>query len=115
MAAYVRFVFASSLLFLPTVSAILLDYSPSFQSQGLTCDELIVKYFYLGLTATEIILFLGNIHGISLSLRQLRRVLYRLGCNRRLNRSSVDEVCDAVETELSGSGSIIGYRANLTN
>lgn len=118
MAARVLSVFVSSLLFITTVSAVLPDYSPSFQREGLTRDELIVKYFYLGLTAPEILLYLANIHGISLSLRQLRRVLNRLGCNRRVNKSDVDEVCDAIETELSGSGSIIGYRAmhqRLTN
>ena len=57
MAARVLSVFVSSLLFITTVSAVLPDYSPSFQREGLTRDELIVKYFYLGLTAPEILLY----------------------------------------------------------
>jgi hypothetical protein len=42
-------------------------------------------------------------------LKRILRHLRQLG--RRLNRSNVGDVLDAVMQELNGSGSIIGYRA----
>ena len=74
-------------------------------------DEIIVNYFNLGLTAPEIALFLVSVHGIGISLRQLKRILRRLGCTRRRRRSNLNEVVEAVEEELRGSGSLLGYRA----
>ena len=47
---------------------------------------------------------------IVLSLCQLKRILARRGIRRRNNTSDVDTVLKAVETELNGSGRIIGYR-----
>ena len=73
-------------------------------------DEIIENYFSLGLTAPEIALFLVSVHGIGISLRQLKRILRRLGCTRRRRRSNLNEVVEAVEEELRGSGSLLGYR-----
>ncbi|CAH3158691.1 unnamed protein product [Pocillopora meandrina] len=73
-------------------------------------DEIIENYFSLGLTAPEIALFLVSVHGIGISLRQLKRILRRLGCTRRRRRSYLNEVVEAVEEELRGSGSLLGYR-----
>ena len=73
-------------------------------------DEIIENYFSLGLTAPEIALFLISVHGIGISLRQLKRILRRLGCTRRGHRSNLNEVVEAVEEELRGSGSLLGYR-----
>ncbi|XP_068712010.1 uncharacterized protein [Montipora foliosa] len=50
-------------------------------------------------------------HGIGLSIRQLKRVLSRRGLRRRNNTSDADDILNAIETELRGSGSIGGYRA----
>lgn len=58
----------------------------------------------------EIISFLLIIHGISLRLRQLKRILRRKGLTRRQNYSDPAEVVAAVERELRGSGRLIGYR-----
>ena len=46
-------------------------------------DDATESYFSHGFTASEILSFLLNVHGIQLSLRQLRRVLKRRGCIRR--------------------------------
>ena len=73
--------------------------------------EMIKSYFDLGLTGPEIVLFLVSVHGINISLRQVKRVLARLGCTRRQRQSDLNEVVDAVEEELRGSGSLLGYRA----
>ena len=73
-------------------------------------DEIIENYLSLGLTAPEIALFLVSVHGIGISLRQLKRILRRLGCTRRRRRSNLNEVVEAVEEELRGSGSLLGYR-----
>lgn len=46
-----------------------------------------------------------------MSLRQLKRILRRLGCRRRRAQNSLDDVIEAVEEELRGSGSLLSYRA----
>ena len=67
-------------------------------------------YFQLGLGYSEILLFLGSLHGCFLSLRQRKRILNHQGLGRQRNRSNPREVCQAIEQELRGSGSTIGYR-----
>ena len=92
-------------------SAMLPNYSPAVRGDLQTRDEIIRAYFDLGLTAPEIASFLACIHGIRISLRQLKRILRRLRCTRRQNLSDLEEVVEAVEAELRGSGSLLGYRA----
>ena len=70
---------------------------------------LIEQYFNLGLNYSEILLFLGLSHGCFLSIRQLKRILKHLGLGRR-NRSNPQIICEAIEEELHGSGSMLGYR-----
>ena len=72
-------------------------------------DEKIKNYFNLGLTAPEIALFLVSVNGIGISLKQLKRILRRLGCTTRRRRSNLNEVVEAAEEELRGS--LFGYRA----
>ena len=45
-------------------------------------DELIWKYFHLGYEYKLIVCFLYYVEGISISLRQLKRILQRLGLRR---------------------------------
>ena len=73
-------------------------------------NHMIEEYFHLGFNYGEIIdcLFLNN--GIPLSLRQLKRILAKKNLGRR-RFSNLDEIADAMEEELKGSGSIIGYRS----
>ena len=73
-------------------------------------DELIEQYFKLGYNHAEILLCLLLLHDRELSLRQLKRILDRRGLKRRHNSSDVRTVLTAVEQELRGSGSDVGYR-----
>ena len=72
--------------------------------------DLIKHYFSLGLQYSEILAFLLSFHGIQLSLRQLRRILRREGLRGRKDHSDIEQVINAIETELEGSGNRIGYR-----
>ena len=72
--------------------------------------DLINHYFSLGLQYSEILAFLLSFHGIQQSLRQLRRILRREGLRRRKDHSDIEQVVNAIETELEGSGNRIGYR-----
>ena len=92
-------------------TAVLPNYSPAIRNNALTREEIIENYFNLGLTASEIALFLVSVHGIHISLRHLKRILRQLGCTRRRHPSDLNEVVQAVEEELRGSGSLLGYRA----
>ena len=74
-------------------------------------NDAIENYFSLGFTGTEILGFLLNVHGIRLSLRQLRRILKNRGCTRREQSTDMSIIVGAVEGELRGNGSIIGYRS----
>ena len=73
-------------------------------------NDLIKHYFSLGFNYSEILAFLISFHGIQLSLRQLRRILRREGLRRRKDHSDIEEILNAIETELEGSGNRIGYR-----
>ena len=86
------------------------DYLPAFQRRQMTRNGLILQYFNLGMKYAEIVAFLSSYHGITLSVRQLKRVLKQLGRSRRIFKSSIDEVIDSVEQELSESGANIGCR-----
>ena len=48
-----------------------------------TRDALVEHYFHLGYDYRLILCFLHFLHGISISLRQLKRILRRLGLRRR--------------------------------
>ena len=88
------------------VNAVLPSYLPALGVAYRGRDSLVQQYFDLGLNYVEIISFLLLIHGISLSVRQLKRILRRKGLTRRQNFSDPAEVVAAVERELQGSGSL---------
>lgn len=94
-----------------TSRAVVPDYLPAISGNTLSRDEVLKTYFNLGFKAQEIVLFLVGAHGIRISLRQLKRILKRLGCRRRLFQSNLDEIVRVVEEELRGSGSLLSYRA----
>ena len=89
---------------------VLSPYFPALSDGNVERDELIERYFSIGLGYDEILLFLALLHSITLSIRQLKRILRSRGLRRRGNRSDPRQVCRAVEEELRGSGSTIGYR-----
>ena len=94
-------------------------YNPALDSGNeLSRNELIEKYFHMGLQAAEILGFMVNIHSFTLSIRQLKRILRARGCQRRKEPSDFDEVVRVIEIELASSSSLLGYRAmhqKLTN
>ena len=92
------------------VQCVLPTYVPNPQENHQR-DDLIVKYFRLRMKYTEILMYLASLHGIQLSLRQLKRIVAKPGLFRRKNYSSTDEVVEAIERELNSSGNSIGYRA----
>ena len=71
-------------------------------------EKIITHYFHCGLSYTEIISFLFVYHGIQITLRQLNRVLRKLGLFRRKFKASITSVISAIQTELASSS--FGYR-----
>ena len=71
--------------------------------------ELVSSYFRQGFNNLEILEFL-KLHGITLSLSTLKRRLQTLGLSRRATNVSDDELKEAIQRELSGSGCFVGYR-----
>ena len=49
-------------------------------------------------------------HGIQITLRQLNRILRKLGLFRRKFKASINSVIIAIQTELASSSSSFGYR-----
>ena len=87
------------------------EYIPAIGDDVQPRESLIRRYFCLGFTYLEILVFLSKYHGIELSLRQLKRLLRRMRLYRRIESSPIPEVSQAVERELNGSGCSLGYRA----
>ena len=76
-----------------------------------TAYESILSYFDSGLSYTEIIRMLSNIHGVLISMSTLKRFLRVRQKFRRCNKSNLNDVIMFIKTELAGSGSCLGYRA----
>ena len=72
-------------------------------------EQIITHYFHSGLSYTEIISFLFVYHGIQTTLRQLNRILRKLGLFRRKCKASITSVISAIQTELASSSSSFGY------
>ena len=73
-------------------------------------DDMIREYFMNGLTYKEIMAMLNSRHGISISIRQLHRMLRRLQLFRRRKRTDVNNVITEVAAELQTSSSSFGHR-----
>ena len=98
--------------FLPTTYGALDHYIPALGERGnANRDELIETYLYLGLQQIEIVAFLTLAHGITISLRQLKRVLQSKGLRRRGANSPLGLVIRTIQQEIEGSGKCVGYRA----
>ena len=70
-------------------------------------DELIETCFHLGLQQIEIVGFLNLAHGITISLRQLKRVLQSKGLRRRGANSPLGLVIRTIQQEIEGSGKCV--------
>lgn len=76
-------------------------------------DEIILKYFIEGFTYLEIIELLEQCHNYSLSLSSLKRYFKINSISRRPLphlTCSLQEVSDAIQIEINGSGGQLGYR-----
>lgn len=72
--------------------------------------SLIQYYFDLGLHYKEILKFLSVKHGITISMKTLKKILNRNGLFRRKNFDNLFNVIQFVREELQGSGPLHGYR-----
>ena len=79
--------------------------------QKLSRKDAIKKYFYDGYSYLEIIKFLSKYHDISISLRQLHRILRNMGLFRRKKHSNVNEIMFGLRYMLKDSSSSLGYRS----
>lgn len=61
-------------------------WSPS--QEGGSRDHLVRQYFCAGHKYKTILQFLRSVHGFTLSIRQLKRILKRLGLRRRSERTA---------------------------
>ena len=59
--------------------------------------ELVKMYFQLGFPYKIILRFLKGLYGVALSLRTLKRLLQKMGLQRRGVRSSFELVADCME------------------
>ena len=59
---------------------------------ALSRNEIKERYFNLGLSGPEILSSLLELHGIHLGMRELRRILKKLGCKRRQVQSDIDQI-----------------------
>ena len=66
-----RFLLFLLLISFSTCTGVLPTYTPHLNVER---GDLIERYFHLGLGYSEILLFLGSLHGCFLSLRQLKRI-----------------------------------------
>lgn len=106
-----RYFLIFSVIFIQSssVEAVMPEYLPI--NRAVSRNNEIENYFTPGFTASEILSFLLNVHGIGLSLRQLRRILKNRGCTRREQSTDMSIIARTVEEELRGRGSVIGYRS----
>ena len=104
-----RFSFKTLIVFLTllTIGEAVFHYHPWRTDDR---DTIIEHYFKLGLQYTEILAFLKSLYGIQLSLRQLKRILRAKSLRRRSDNATVDEISAAIQQQLEGSGSCLGYR-----
>ena len=84
------FNFITFILLSSTSTAVVPPYSPEIRNNAVMRDEMIKSYFNPGLIAP----FLVSVHGIAISLRQLKRILRRLGCQAAKSQlSSKSQLC----------------------
>lgn len=73
-------------------------------------DQLIERYFSMGLSYDEIILFLRLRHNLNISKRTLHRRLRSLNLYRRKNYTNHETLLSFLRDELNSSGQLHGYK-----
>lgn len=89
-----------------------MEYSDTpLELVNLNREELIKVYFIRGLSYDEILNMLSRYHNIILSKRHLHRLLRNQNLSRRRNKSTLNDVIDALDHSLSETSSRnFGYR-----
>jgi len=98
------------------VDAVLPSYIPALSLNAQQDrNTLIEEYFRQGFQYAEIAAFLGVIHGITISIRHLKRVIHQLGLRRRRQQPlDLYSVVEAIEVSPSLIGlNIICYNATI--
>lgn len=72
--------------------------------------HLVTNYFRQGLQYSEIVALINDVHGETLFLRQLHRILRSLNLYRRKNKASYNELITSINDALLGSRDCFGYR-----
>ena len=91
-------------------NAVLDTYIPAQRERkNIDCDQLIENYYYLGFQQ-EIVTFFTLMHGFTLSIRHLNGFYKKRSLRRRQNHADLGLIIGAIEQEIEGSGSCIGYR-----
>ena len=81
------------------------------QQQNSSEEDVIKRYLCDGYSYSEILFFLAKYHNISISLRQLHRILRKYSLFGRKSYSSLNEIILALKMLLKESGSSLGYRS----
>ena len=79
------------------------------QLQNSSEEDVIKRYLYDGYSYCEILCFLAKYHNISISLRQLHRILRKYGLFRRKNYSSLNQIILALKMLVKEFSSSLGY------
>ena len=74
-------------------------------------QDVIKDYFLHGLSYKETVEFLEIFYAVTLSLRQLHRILRKQNLFRRYQKSNLTEVTQAILQNLSGYSKSFGYRS----
>ena len=85
-------------------------YIDSEGSQAPTDERELIDYFNCGYSYAVILEFLGKYHGISISLRTLKRRLNTYGLKKKEHVVDVARVRDLVKVEMAHAGAKSGYR-----
>ena len=72
--------------------------------------DIIQRYFNRGFTYEVILHFLQKHHGLSMSLRSLKRKLNKFGLKRRNNTIDDETIRNLVKIEMENAGEQSGYR-----
>ena len=95
-------------------SQVMPDYTPSLPERVNDARErlaLIRSYFEQGFSYAEIVATMLIVHGVSISLRHLKRLLSLAGLRRRgFRESPLHLLVDSILRELENSEQCIGYR-----
>ena len=87
-----------------------LKFNFFFSEFSSTASEVIEKYFHLGYDYKTITNMLQVYHGITMSVRTLKRRLQSYNLVKRKNSVNEDLIRNVIRREMQGPGQLAGYR-----